>query len=134
MTLIDRGVEEARLLRSDPANQADLLMSLASVNQKLGRFDRADSLLNEALEAQHRASSVDSAARATLWLTRGDLRIDQARFAEADSALQNAMSLSATAPALLKARVGDEVALPTPAGVRMLEVLEVSYPQPDDKS
>lgn len=105
VTLIDRGVEEARLLRSDPAVQADLLMSLASVNQKLGRFDRADSLLNEALEAQDRASPGDSVARATLWMTRGDLRIDQARFAGADSALQYATRLSATAPALLKARV-----------------------------
>ena len=32
------------------------------------------------------------------------------------------------ARALLKARVGDEVPLPTPAGVRMLEVLAVQYP------
>ena len=34
------------------------------------------------------------------------------------------------ARALLKARVGDEVALPTPSGVRQLEVVEVRYPQP----
>jgi len=26
--------------------------------------------------------------------------------------------------------VGDEVALPTPSGVRQLEVVEVRYPQP----
>ncbi len=105
VTMVDRGVEEARLLRSDPANQADLLMSLASVNQKLGRLDRADSLLSEALEAQDRAMAGDSVARAALWLTRGDLRIDQARFVEADSALQRAMQLSASAPALLRSRV-----------------------------
>jgi serine/threonine-protein kinase len=105
VTLIDRGVEEARLLRSDPAAQADLLMSLASVNQKLGRFDRADSLLNEALEALERRPPGDSLARAALWLTRGDLRIDQARFAEADSALQHATRLASSAPALLVSRV-----------------------------
>jgi len=29
---------------------------------------------------------------------------------------------------LLKARVGDEVTLPTPSGLRLLEVLEVRYP------
>ena len=34
------------------------------------------------------------------------------------------------ARALLKARVGDEVQLPTPGGVRILEVLEVEYPAP----
>ncbi|MBV2164629.1 MAG: transcription elongation factor GreB [Comamonas sp.] len=37
------------------------------------------------------------------------------------------------ARALLKARVGDEVPLPTPAGVRMLEVLAVEYPQAHKK-
>lgn len=105
VTLIDRGVEEARLLRRDPAAQADLLVSLASVNQKLGRLERADSLLNEAIEARDRAAAGDSVALAALWLTRGDLRIDQARFAEADSALRHAARLSATAPPLLKSRV-----------------------------
>ncbi len=105
VTLIDRGVEEARLLRSDPAAQADLLMSLASVNQKLGRFDRADSLLDEALAAQDRAPASDSVARAALWLTRGDVHIDQARFPEADSALRVATRLSVSAPALFRSRI-----------------------------
>lgn len=105
VTLIDRGVEEARLLRHDPAAQADLLQSLASVNQKLGRFERADSLLSEAIEAQDRAPAGNAAARAALWLTRGDLRIDQARFAEADSALKYATRLSVAAPALLRSRI-----------------------------
>jgi transcription elongation factor GreB len=34
------------------------------------------------------------------------------------------------ARALLKARIGDEVALVTPGGVERIEVLEVSYPKP----
>ena len=39
------------------------------------------------------------------------------------------LMLAPIARALLKARVGDEVPLFTPAGQRMLEVLEVTYPE-----
>lgn len=38
--------------------------------------------------------------------------------------------ISPVARALLKARIGDEVPLNTPAGRRLLEVLEVDYPAP----
>jgi transcription elongation factor GreB len=38
--------------------------------------------------------------------------------------------IAPVARALLKARVGDEVALPTPTGTRMLEVRSVRYPDP----
>lgn len=49
---------------------------------------------------------------------------------EADSAAGEVSWVSPIARALLRARVGDEVRLPTPAGVRDLEVLEVRYPAP----
>ncbi len=49
---------------------------------------------------------------------------------EADSALKQVSWISPIARALLKARVGDEVKLATPAGVRDIEVLEVQYPAP----
>ena len=47
---------------------------------------------------------------------------------EADSRQAQVSWVSPVARALLKAREGDEVALPTPAGVRRLEVLAVRYP------
>ncbi|MNH44704.1 Transcription elongation factor GreA [compost metagenome] len=47
---------------------------------------------------------------------------------EANSAQGEVSWISPVARALLKARVGDEVALQTPGGVRMLEVLDVHYP------
>ena len=53
---------------------------------------------------------------------------------EAESAQNQVSWIAPVSRALLKSRVGDEVSLPTPAGVRMLEILEVSYPQPADKS
>ena len=50
---------------------------------------------------------------------------------EADAALQQVSWIAPVSRALLKAKVGDEVSLPTPSGVRTLEVLEVLYPKPE---
>ncbi len=49
---------------------------------------------------------------------------------EADSAQNQVSWISPVARALLKARVGDEVKLATPGGLRDIEVVEVSYPAP----
>ncbi|MFN7855292.1 MAG: GreA/GreB family elongation factor, partial [Acidovorax sp.] len=49
---------------------------------------------------------------------------------ESDSAASQVSWISPVARALLKARVGDGVALPTPGGIRHLEVLDVRYPSP----
>ncbi|MFZ2294052.1 MAG: transcription elongation factor GreB [Polaromonas sp.] len=51
---------------------------------------------------------------------------------EANSALGQISWVSPVARALLKSRVGDEVALVTPQGAKLLEVLKVEYPAPDD--
>ena len=52
---------------------------------------------------------------------------------EADSALGQVSWIAPVSRALLKARVGDEVMLPTPAGLRTLEILEVRYPRAERK-
>lgn len=49
---------------------------------------------------------------------------------EADNAQQQISWISPVARALVKARVGDEVTLQTPAGVRTLEIVEVQSPEP----
>jgi transcription elongation factor GreB len=49
---------------------------------------------------------------------------------EADSLNGEVSWISPIARALLKARVGDEVALVTPAGVERIEIVEVRYPAP----
>lgn len=49
---------------------------------------------------------------------------------EADSRESQVSWVSPVARALLKARVGDEVQLPTPGGIRHLEVVDVQYPHP----
>jgi transcription elongation factor GreB len=50
---------------------------------------------------------------------------------EADNLAGEVSWISPIARALLKAREGDEVTLPTPGGVEKLEVIEVRYPKPD---
>ncbi|MGV8803993.1 MAG: transcription elongation factor GreB [Polaromonas sp.] len=52
---------------------------------------------------------------------------------EAISGLGQVSWVSPIARALLKARAGDEVALSTPDGTKMIEVLKVEYPAPDSK-
>lgn len=52
---------------------------------------------------------------------------------EADSHAGQVSWISPVARALLKARIGDEVPLPTPGGVRSLEIVDVSYPAPERK-
>ena len=49
---------------------------------------------------------------------------------EADTSAGQISWISPVARALLKARVGDEVSLPLPQGVQLLEVLSVDYPAP----
>jgi transcription elongation factor GreB len=49
---------------------------------------------------------------------------------EADSAQAQVSWISPIARTLLKARVGDELKLVTPAGVEEIEVLDVNYPAP----
>lgn len=96
VTLVDRGVQEARMLDGDAAGQADLYATLGSVYQKLGRFERADTMLQAALAAHARAGNRDSLTRAALLLTLGDLRIDQALYRSADTALTQASALVAS--------------------------------------
>ncbi|MFY3382806.1 transcription elongation factor GreB [Paracidovorax sp. MALMAid1276] len=52
---------------------------------------------------------------------------------ETDSRDSQVSWVSPVARALLRARVGDEVQLPTPGGLRTLEVVDVKYPPPAQK-
>lgn len=49
VTLVERGVVEAATLAAEPVVQAELYQTLGSIFQRLGRLDRADSLLQRAL-------------------------------------------------------------------------------------
>ena len=84
ITLLDRGAQEARELNSEPSVQADLYQTLGSIYQKLGKLDRADSLLSSALERRTSLYGKDSAEAAESLVALGLLRIDQERLPDAE--------------------------------------------------
>src|SRR5262249_45009880 len=47
VTLLDRGVLEARMLDREPLVQAELFETLGGIYDKLGKFQQADALLRE---------------------------------------------------------------------------------------
>src|SRR5580704_18954430 len=84
ITIVDRGVQEAKTLNHDPKVQAELYQNLGSIYQKLGKFEPADSLLRSALEQRKSLFGADSPEAAESLTALGLLRSDQAHLEEAE--------------------------------------------------
>jgi serine/threonine-protein kinase len=84
ITLVDRGVQEARGLDGEPAIQAALYQTLGSLYQRLGNYDRADSLLQSALDERRRLSGSEDRDSLDSLVALGLLRIDQAKLDDAE--------------------------------------------------
>jgi eukaryotic-like serine/threonine-protein kinase len=84
ITIVDRGVQEAKTLNHDPKVQAELYQNLGSIYQKLGKFEPADSLLRSALEQRKSLLGADSPEVAESLTALGLLRSDQAHLEEAE--------------------------------------------------
>ncbi len=93
VTLIDRGVREARALDAEPAAQAELLHSLGEMYRGLGRLDGADSLLGETLERRRARLGGDHPDVAASLVALGLLRSDQARYEEAEALVRQALDI-----------------------------------------
>ena len=97
VTLVDRGVLEARTLDREPIVQADLYQTLGSIYLKLGKLEEADTLLRASLD--RRRSLLPSAdpdiAKATTALAL--LRSEQARFDEAEVLAREGLAASRAA-------------------------------------
>ena len=103
--ILDKGLQKAQSLNGDPSFHADLYQTLGGIYHSLGQFDRADSLLQSALEARKSIFGPDSPRVADTLLALGILRTDQARFAEAERLIRQAVAIdrrhfSADAPEL----------------------------------
>ena len=108
VTLLDRGVQEARALDGDPKRQAELYQTLGSIYQKLGKFGPADSLLHNALERRKALFGPASPEAAESLVALGLLRADQAQLPEAERLVRAGLALSrqklpANHPAVAKA-------------------------------
>jgi len=94
VTLLDRGVQQARNLDADPAVQAELYATLGNIYEQLGKLDQADSLLNSALEERKRIYGPDNAEVAESLVALGLLRDDQARLADAEKLVSDGLAMT----------------------------------------
>lgn len=92
LTLLDRGVEEARLLTMDPSAQSDLYLTLGTIYGQLGRFDEADSLLSGALDLRASIDDGDRARIAEVQVARAELRTKDGAYTEAEAILRPALA------------------------------------------
>ena len=94
VTLLDRGVQEAQSLGSEPQVQAELYQNLGSIYQKLAKFDQADSLLHSSLEERKKLFGQDSPEVAETLVAVGLLRDDQAQYPEAERLVRQGLDMS----------------------------------------
>jgi serine/threonine-protein kinase len=101
-TLMDRGVQEAQTLQRDPALQADLYQTLGGIYEKLGKLDRADDLLHQALEARKQHGADDREISESL-VALGLLRTNQAKLDEAERLVREGLTKARDNRAIAKA-------------------------------
>lgn len=94
VALLDRGVQEAKTLDTDPPVQAELYATLGNIYDQLGKFDSADSLLNLALDKRKSIYGTDSAPVAESLVALGLLRSDEAQYAEAEQLVRDGLAMS----------------------------------------
>lgn len=93
-TLLDRGVKEAQLLKAEPQAQADLYETLGTIYQKLAKFDRADSLLQSALDERKQIFGPDSKQVAGTLVLLALLRGDEGKYGDAENLAQQGLDMS----------------------------------------
>jgi serine/threonine-protein kinase len=93
VTLVERGVVEAATLAAEPVVQAELYQTLGGIFQKLGRLDRADSLLQWSL-VRRRAIAPAHPDVARSQVALGLLRVEQTRLPEAEQLVREGLALS----------------------------------------
>jgi len=94
VTLLDRGVQEARALSAEPAVQAELYGTLGGIYQKLGNLERADGLLREAVERRRSILAPDHPDVAASEIALGLLRADQAEYDQAEQLVRSGLERS----------------------------------------
>jgi eukaryotic-like serine/threonine-protein kinase len=94
LTLLSRGVQEARALDSEPAVQAELFQTLAGIYQNLGDLDRADSLFQASLVLRRSRLGHDHPDVARSLLALGILRSHQSKLDESERLVREGLALT----------------------------------------
>jgi serine/threonine-protein kinase len=97
VSLVDRGVQEARSLDGEPVVQAELYHTLGSIYQQLGNLARADTLLQAALERRRSLFPAGSPEVTGSRVALGLLRVAQARYEDAEAIVRRALEESSGA-------------------------------------
>jgi serine/threonine-protein kinase len=93
VALIDRGAQEAQTLDKEPEVQAELYLTVGDMYEKLGKFDRADSLLESARKIRESITGQDSVETAESLVALSQLRVDQAQYQEAERLARQALAI-----------------------------------------
>lgn len=91
--VLDTAVQQAGKLNQDPGMQAQLYETLGGIYQSLGKYDRAQSLLQSSLERRRFAFGPDSSDFAGSLVALSFLRIDQAQFQDAERLARRAVAI-----------------------------------------
>lgn len=94
VTLLERGAREARLFDGEPEIQAELFETLGTLYRQMGHLDRADSLLQAALDGRRTRLGSDHPSVARSLIALGLLRVDQAVLDEADRLIREGLQAS----------------------------------------
>ena len=92
VSLVDRGVKEAQALQREPEVQAQMFVTLGGIYRKLGNLSEADRLMQAALDRRKALFGADHPQVAESTLELGLLRIDQARYDDAERLIRQALS------------------------------------------
>ncbi len=93
VTLVDRGIKEARNLDGEPAVQAELYQTLGTISRQLGNLPRADSLLTLSLERRRALLGPSHPDVAEAYVALGELRGEQARYEEGETLIREGLAL-----------------------------------------
>ncbi len=93
VTLVERGITEARDLDGEPLVQAELYQTLGTISQQLGNLERADSLLSLALDKRQTLLGSSHPDVAEGLVALGELRVEQARYEEGERLIRSALAI-----------------------------------------
>jgi len=94
VTLVDRGVQQARSLDLEPAVQAELVETLGNLYRSLGKFHPADSLLRMALARHRMLFGPSHPSVASSLIALGELRIAQAEYDSAEALVRQGLDMA----------------------------------------
>jgi eukaryotic-like serine/threonine-protein kinase len=110
--LLERGVQEAQNLASEPAVQGELYEVLGESYQKLGKYDRAVSLLQSAIRVRRTTFGENSKEVAESFVALGSVLGEQGKYEPALKAVRQGIDIQArTLPAKAPSQAASQVIL-----------------------